>query len=64
MSMTDEADSVVIAFVAPRELAVAAEAAGALEGLSRSAVCRRAVIRDLNFRTAPAGAAESAEARS
>ena len=62
MSDTDEVNSVVVAFRAPRELAAAAEAAGALEGLSRSDVARRALIRDLGFKTAPAAVSESQQA--
>jgi hypothetical protein len=68
MSMHEEAavqtDSVLIAFRAPRPLADAAEAAGAVEGLSRSDVARRALIRDLGFKNAPTATAESAGARS
>jgi hypothetical protein len=60
----DEVNSVVVAFRASRELAAAAEAAGALEGLSRSDVARQALIRDLEFKIAPTAVSESAEALS
>jgi hypothetical protein len=45
-------DSVVVAFRAPRALADAAEAAAAREGLTRSAVARRALLNDLRARAA------------
>jgi hypothetical protein len=41
---TAQTDSVLIAFRAPRPLADAAEAAAALEGLTRSDIARRALI--------------------
>jgi hypothetical protein len=47
MKDPDELDSVLITFRAPREVAAAAEAAGAREGLTRAAVARRALLRDL-----------------
>jgi hypothetical protein len=66
MSVSEEAvqtDSVLIAFRAPRPLADAAEAAAALEGLTRSDIARRALIYALRDHSAPVAAAESATAR-
>jgi len=47
MRDTDETGTITLAFRAPRALAAAAERAAAKEGLSRSAVARRALLRDL-----------------
>jgi hypothetical protein len=47
MKDPDELDSVLVTFRAPKALADAAEAAGAKEGLTRAAVARRALLRDL-----------------
>ena len=58
-----QTDSVLIAFRAPRPLADAAEAAAALEGLTRSDIARRALIYALRGNNAPVAAAESATAR-
>jgi hypothetical protein len=59
--VTAQTDSVLVAFRCPRPLADAAEAAGAVEGLTRSDVARRALIRDLGFKNAPMATAESVE---
>jgi hypothetical protein len=59
-----QTDSVLVAFRCPRPLADAAEAAGAVEGLSRSDIARRALIRDLGFKSAPTGISESARGHS
>jgi hypothetical protein len=48
-----QTDSVLIAFRAPRPLADAAEAAAALEGLTRSDIARRALIYALRDHGAP-----------
>jgi hypothetical protein len=68
MSLPDEAavqtDSVLIAFRAPRPLADAAEAAAALEGLTRSDIARRALIYALRDRGVPAAISESARGHS
>jgi hypothetical protein len=56
MKDTYEIDSLVIAFRAPAELASAAEEAAAREGLSRSDIARRALIRDLDRDKQPAEA--------
>jgi hypothetical protein len=45
MRDTDETGTITLAFRAPRALAAAAERAAAKEGLSRSAVARRALLR-------------------
>jgi hypothetical protein len=50
---TAQTDSVLIAFRAPRPLADAAEAAAALEGLTRSDIARRALIYALAGKTNP-----------
>jgi hypothetical protein len=42
-----ETDIAIIAFRAPADLAAAADQAAAAEGISRSDVARRALIRDL-----------------
>src|ERR1700736_1747254 len=47
MRDTDETGTITLAFRAPRALAAAADRAAAKEGLSRSAVARRALLRDL-----------------
>jgi hypothetical protein len=47
MKDPEELDSVLVTFRAPKALADAAEAAGAREGLTRAAVARRALLRDL-----------------
>jgi hypothetical protein len=63
MSVNEEAaqtDSVLVAFRCPRPLADAAEAAAALEGLTRSDIARRALIYALAGKTNPAGTAEAA----
>jgi hypothetical protein len=44
---TDEVDSAIVAFRAPRDLLAAIEAAAAAEGISKSDITRRAVMRDL-----------------
>jgi hypothetical protein len=68
MSLHEEAsaqtDSVLVAFRCPRSLADAAEAAGAVEGLSRADIARRALIRDLGFKNTPVATPESAERHS
>jgi hypothetical protein len=53
----------VIAIRVSGPLMACVESRAADEGLSLSAVCRRAVIRDLGFKSAPTASAESAEAR-
>jgi hypothetical protein len=50
----EERDCIVIAFRAPPELAAAAETAAAAEGITRSDIARRALIRDLRARREPA----------
>jgi hypothetical protein len=52
----DEIGSVIVAFRAPKALADAAERAAAREGISRSDVARRALIRDLAPREREAAA--------
>jgi hypothetical protein len=47
MKDPDEFNSVLVTFRAPKALADAAEAVGAREGLTRAAVARRALLRDL-----------------
>jgi hypothetical protein len=47
MEDADELGSVIVAFRAPKALVAAAERAAAREGISRSDVARRALIRDL-----------------
>jgi hypothetical protein len=47
MKDTDEIGSVVVAFRADRRLAAAADEAAAREGLSRSDIARRALLRDI-----------------
>jgi hypothetical protein len=47
MADTDETASVIVAFRADRRLAAAADEAAAREGLSRSDIARRALLRDL-----------------
>jgi hypothetical protein len=46
----EERDCIIIAFRARPELAAAAERAAAVEGLTRSDIARRALIRDLRAR--------------
>lgn len=58
--MTDrraEADSSIIAFRAPKDLVAATEAAAVSEGISKSDVARRALLRDLGLAKRPTGAA-------
>jgi hypothetical protein len=50
----------VIAIRVSGPLMACVESRAADEGLSLSAVCRRAVIRDLGFKIAPAAVSESA----
>lgn len=47
MKDDDEVASIVVAFRANRQLAAAADEAAAREGLSRSDIARRALLRDL-----------------
>ena len=47
MKDPEQFDSVLVTFRAPKALADAAEAVGAKEGLTRAAVARRALLRDL-----------------
>jgi len=47
MKDDEEVGSIVVAFRADRRLAAAADEAAAKEGLSRSDIARRALLRDL-----------------
>jgi hypothetical protein len=55
--MTDhrsEVESSIIAFRAPKDLVAATEAAAVSEGISKSDIARRALIRDLGLARRPA----------
>jgi hypothetical protein len=54
-AMKDAVEVVVVTFRAPLELIVAADKAGAREGISRSDITRRALIRDPDVRRATEG---------
>jgi hypothetical protein len=58
--MTDhrsEVESSIIAFRAPKDLVAATEAAAVSEGISKSDIARRALLRDLGLAKRPTGAA-------
>ena len=58
--MTDrrsEVESSIIAFRAPKDLVAATEAAAVFEGISKSDIARRALLRDLGLAKRPTGAA-------
>jgi hypothetical protein len=61
---TEDEGGRVIAIRVSGPLMARVESCAALEGLSLSAVARRALIRDLGFKNAPVAAAESARGHS
>jgi hypothetical protein len=64
--MTDrrsEVESSIIAFRAPKDLVAATEAAAVSEGISKSDIARRALLRDLGLAKRPTQSEQQSERR-
>jgi hypothetical protein len=64
--MTDHRSEVevsIIAFRAPKDLVAAAKAAAASEGISKSDIARRALLRDLGLAKRPTQSEQQSERR-